>query len=169
MQDLGECKDRLHDQIRKVYSPFKKAEGQQVYNDYVDVKRAIYSRNRAREGAVLKQVQADYDAHAPREDIQEQLRGSVEFSEHVFPVLGPVKHALVERSRILEAFFCDRFGLSRRAYSEVEDCQRPDNLRERRAPRTSRKRKIALEFLDDPENVPPETKSCKLRPPTCRP
>ena len=104
LQDLYDCRDRMHDEIRSEYGLIHKAKGQEVYDDYVAVNRAICSRIRARERAVSKQIQEDYDAKAPSRDIAEQLSGSAEFSKHVSPIASTTKHAFCERSRIASAF-----------------------------------------------------------------
>jgi hypothetical protein len=194
MQDYYNCRNRLQDEIRDKFGPVAKAKGQQVYDDYIAVNRAICSKTRARERAILKQIQASYDATIPVRDIQEQLSGSAEFSKHVSCTLNAVNHAFVERSRIAEAFFCDKSAFASedghaRRLDIINDLIALCALRERRASRTSlkpkrvprsleeqeyaptksKKRKLALELLEDLENAQRESKSCKLESGVCRP
>ncbi len=60
---------------------------------------------KARERALKKQVQAEYDAIAPVKDIQAQLEGNTESVDQTVVTSGPVRYAFVERSRIAQAFF----------------------------------------------------------------
>ena len=65
VQDLYSCRERLHDEIRYKFGPIHQAKGQEVYDDYIAVNRAICSKLRMRQRAVIKQLQDVYDARAP--------------------------------------------------------------------------------------------------------
>ena len=60
---------------------------------------------KARERALKKQVQAEYDAIAPVNDIQAQLEGNAESVDRTVLTSVPIRYAFVERSRIAQAFF----------------------------------------------------------------
>ena len=150
LRDLYDLRDRLRDEIRNVYGPIHKAKGQEVYDDYVMVNRAICSQIHARKRAVIKQMQKDYDIKAPLRDIAEQRDGSDEFLKHVSPIAGTSEPTFRERSQIAKAFFCDKPVFE----SEDGPCERlmviSDmislcELRERRVPRVSLKRKSTPE------------------------
>ena len=187
IQVLYDCKDRLLDQIREEYGPIKKAKRQDVYDDYVAVNRAIYSKIRAREQAVLKQAQADYDANAAVKDIQEQLSGSVEFAKPISPILSTIEHASTERSRIAKAFFYDKLVFAAKDWF-TERLEIVNSLISLCAPRITAKRKLSLESLHDQDHIPltstshtrklalkdqdntaPDFKSRKLGPAICKP
>ena len=66
-------KQNLYDQIREKFNFIYRAEGQPIYNEYQQVKRDI-DRLLKQKGRVLKaQLQADYDAAAPMQDMLAQI------------------------------------------------------------------------------------------------
>lgn len=193
VRDLYDCKNQLLDEIREAYGPIAKAKGEGVYDDYVAVNRAIHSKFRMRERAVLKQSQADYDAEAPLKDIREQLAGSAEFLEPV-SLSSTTKHAFVERSCIAKAAFYDGSVFTAkdwfpRRLEIVNSLMALCALRERRPPRIylkrkatiesletqtkapskSKKRKLALECLEDQASTPPESASYDPSSDSCKP
>ena len=149
-RDLYVLRDRLRDEIRNDYGPIHKARGQEVYDDYVTVNRAICSQIHARKRAVINQMQKDYDIKAPLKDSAEQRCGSDEFLEHVSPITGTSEHTFRERSRIAKAFFCDKSvfesedGPSQRL-KVINDMISLCALQERRVPLVFLKRKSILE------------------------
>ena len=60
---------------------------------------------KARERELIKQIQKEYDAVAPVQDMRAQLEGDVELLSPILCILGRVRYAFVERSRIAKAFF----------------------------------------------------------------
>lgn len=60
---------------------------------------------KARERALKKQVQAEYDAIAPANDIQAQLEGNTESVDQTVPASGPIRYTFVEIARVAQAFF----------------------------------------------------------------
>ena len=51
------------------------------------------------------EIQREYDATAPVQDILAQLEGNDESVNSVLPTLGPIQYAFEERARIAKAFF----------------------------------------------------------------
>lgn len=60
---------------------------------------------KAREWALKKQVQAEYNAITPVNDIQAQLKGNAESIDQTVSTSGPIQYAFVERARVAQAFF----------------------------------------------------------------
>ncbi len=105
-QALCYRRDQLYHRIRS--SKFKflyRAEGEPIHDEYREAKRAVERLIKARERALKKQVQAEYDAIAPVNDIQAQLEGNAESVDRTVLTSGPIRYAFVERSRIAQAFF----------------------------------------------------------------
>ena len=177
VQKLRDHRDRLHGEIRERYGPMAKAVEEEIHNDYVAVKREVYSRVRARERAVLEQVQAEHDARAPVDDIQAQLGGDAEFARGAAPAPSQQQHVFAERARIAEAFFCDPSAFASesgqtRKLAILDDIIALCARRERRAPRThrkrengagSQKRKRDLESLGSLTTAQPDAKFCKTK------
>ena len=57
------------------------------------------------ERELMKQIQKEYDAVAPVQDMRAQLEGDVESLSPILSTSGRVRYAFVERSRIVKAFF----------------------------------------------------------------
>ncbi len=60
---------------------------------------------KARERELMKQIQKDYDAVAPVQDMRAQLEGDVELLSPIICTSGRVRYAFMKRSRIAKAFF----------------------------------------------------------------
>lgn len=60
---------------------------------------------KARERELIKQIQKEYDAVAPMQDIRAQLEGDAESLSTILSTSGRVRYAFMERSRIAKAFF----------------------------------------------------------------
>ncbi len=60
---------------------------------------------KARERELMKQIQKEYDAVAPVQDMRAQLEGDAESLSPIFCTSGSVRYAFMERSRIAKAFF----------------------------------------------------------------
>lgn len=106
IQTLCHHRDQLYHRIRT--SGFKflyRAKGQPIHDEYQEAKRAVERLIKARERAFKKQVQAEYDAIAPVNDIQAQLEGNAESIDQTVSASGPVRYAFVERARVAQAFF----------------------------------------------------------------
>jgi len=102
LQDLRQDASiqNLYDQIREKFNFIYQAEGQPIYDEYQQVKRDI-DRLLKQKGRVLKaQVQADYDAAAPMQDMLAQITVNDAVLSPVQPPPAPVKYAFEERARI---------------------------------------------------------------------
>ena len=53
----------------------------------------------------MKQIQKEYDAVTPVQDMRAQLEGDAESLNPILSTSGPVQYMFVERSRIAKAFF----------------------------------------------------------------
>ena len=53
----------------------------------------------------MKQIQKEYDAVTPVQDMRGQLEGDLESLNPILSTSGPVQYVFVERSRIAKAFF----------------------------------------------------------------
>ena len=115
----------------------------------------------------MKQAQVDYDDNAAVKDIQEQLSGSAEFAKPVSQALSTIKYAFTERSRIAKAFFYNKVVFAAKDWfterleivnSLLSLCARQGRL----APRISRKRKLAPESSDGQDKAPPTSNKRKL-------
>ena len=91
--------------IRHQFTFIYRAEGQAIYDQYEEAKRAVDRKIKARERELMKQIQKEYDAIAPVQDMRAQLEGDVELLSPILCTSGRVRYAFVERSRIAKAFF----------------------------------------------------------------
>lgn len=102
------CRHRVQLYHRIRTSEFKfvyRAKGQPIHDEYQEAKRAVERLIKVRERALKKQVQAEYDAIAPVNDIQAQLEGNAESIDQTVSTSRPVRYAFVERARVAHAFF----------------------------------------------------------------
>ena len=53
----------------------------------------------------MKQIQKEYDAVAPVQDIRAQLEGDIELLSPILYILGRVRYAFIKRLYIVKAFF----------------------------------------------------------------
>ncbi len=60
---------------------------------------------KARERELMNQIQKEYDAVAPVQDMRAQLEGDPESLRPILSTSGRVRYAFMERSRIAKAFF----------------------------------------------------------------
>ena len=142
--------DQLYHRIRT--SKFKflcRAKGQPIHNEYQEAKRAVERLIKARERALKKQVQAEYDAIAPVNDIQAQLEGNTESIDQTVSTFGPVRYAFVERARVAQAFFDPPSAFNAEGdvnwrVSIVNDLMSLCPLQEGRFRKASRKRKSRI-------------------------
>jgi len=143
IQELRQQQQNLYDQIREKLNFIYRAEGQPIYNEYQQVKRDI-DRLLKQKGRVLKaQLQADYDAAAPMQDMLAQITVNDAVLSPVQPPPAPVKYAFEERARIARAFFdppssAKHDGNLDRQVSIIEDFVSLCNRQERR-PRKPRR------------------------------
>ena len=104
---------------------------------------------KARERALKKQVQAEYDAIAPVNVIQAQLEGNAESIDQTVSTSGPIRYAFVEKARVAQAFFDPPSGFNAEGdlnwrVSIVDDLVSLCPLQEGRFRKTSRKRKSRI-------------------------
>ncbi len=105
IQELRGHQQDLYKQIRDNFKYIYRAEGQPIYNGYQQVKQDI-DRLLMEKGRALKaQLQADYDAAAPMQDMLAQLAVNEAILSPVPSCPAPVEYAFEERARIAQAFF----------------------------------------------------------------
>ena len=105
IQELRERQLYLYRQIRDKFYYIYRAESQPIYDEYQQVKRDI-DRLLKENGRALKvQVQADYDATAPMQDMLAQTAVNDAVLSPVQLPPAPIKYAFEERARIAQAFF----------------------------------------------------------------
>lgn len=105
IQELRGRRDELFQRIRHQFTFIYRAEGHAIYDQYEEAKRAVDRKIKTRERELLKQIHKEYDAVAPVQDMRAQLEGDTESLSPILSTSGPVRYALVERSRIAKAFF----------------------------------------------------------------
>ena len=105
IQELRGRRDELFQRIRHQFTFVYRAEGQVIYAQYEEAKRAVDRKIKARERELIKQIQQEYDTIAPVQDMRAQLEGDVELLSPVICTSGRVRYAFMERSRIAKAFF----------------------------------------------------------------
>ncbi|KAI9715683.1 MAG: hypothetical protein M1812_005835 [Candelaria pacifica] len=153
---LCRYRDHMFVAIRLEHGSVKnaKATGEPVYNEYQAVKRAAENTFRARERALLKQVQAEYDAAAPVNDIHEQLNGPAELFDRPLSGPGAARHAFIERTCIAEAFFDHPSAFTAddslaRRIGIIQDLALLCTFREIRTSAVCRKRRSRVESILD--------------------
>jgi len=150
IQALCYRRDQLYNRIRSSEFRFLyRAEGEPIHDEYQEAKRAVERLIKARERALKKQVQAEYDAIAPVNDIQAQLEGNAESVNRTVLTSGPIRYAFVERSRIAQAFFDPLSALGAEGdvgwrVSIVDDLVSLCTLQEGRFRKASRRRKTRV-------------------------
>ncbi|KAI4209059.1 MAG: hypothetical protein LQ351_007980, partial [Letrouitia transgressa] len=102
---LREYQQDLYNRIRKKYGFIYRAEGQRIYKEYQQVKRDIDRLLKEKVRASKVQIQADYDAKAPMQDMLAQLAVNHAALSPVEPLPAPVQYTFEERARIARAFF----------------------------------------------------------------
>ncbi len=105
IRELREQQQILYDQIRKKFNFIYRAEGQPIYVEYQQVKRDIDHLLKEKGRALKAQLQADYDAAAPMQDMLAQTTVNDAVLSPVQHPPAPVKYAFEERARIARAFF----------------------------------------------------------------
>ncbi len=105
IQELRGRRDELFQRIRQQFMFIYRAEGHTIYGQYQEAKRAVDRKIKARERELMKQIQKEYDAVAPVQDMRAQLEGDAESLSPILCTSGSVQYAFVERSRIAKAFF----------------------------------------------------------------
>ena len=105
IQELRERQQYLYGQIREKFYYIYRAEGQPIYDEYQQVKRDIDRLLKEKGRALKAQLQADYDATAPMQDMLAQIAVNDAVLSPVQPLPAPVKYAFEERARIAQAFF----------------------------------------------------------------
>ena len=105
IQELRGRRDKLFQRIRHQFTFIYRAEGQAIYDQYEEAKRAVDRKIKARERELMKEIQKEYDTIAPVQDMRAQLEGDVELLSPILCSSERVRYAFVERSRIAKAFF----------------------------------------------------------------
>lgn len=106
IKDLCHRRDQLFNCIRDKFQFLYRAEGEPIHDQYKEAKRAVERLLKARERDLKKQIQAEYDAIAPLQDIRAQLAGGeAESIDPILPIPRSFEYAFAERSRIATAFF----------------------------------------------------------------
>jgi len=160
IQELRKHQQDLYEQIRDKFRYIYRAEGQPVYDEYQQVKRDVDRILKEKRRALKAQLQGDYDAAAPMQDMLAQLAVNDAVLSPVQPPPVPVEYAFEERARIAQAFFdppssakCD--GNLDRQISIVDDlvslCTRQE--RRPRKPRRSWEDDTATSSSDDTTDV----------------
>ena len=93
IQRLREYQQDLYNSIRKKYNFIYRAEGQPIYNEYQQVKREIDRLLKEKGRAFKAQMQADYDATAPTQDMLAQIAADETVLRHQSSI--PLRNALV--------------------------------------------------------------------------
>ncbi len=104
-KELRGRRDELFQRIRHQFTFIYRAEGQAIYDQYEEAKRAVDRKIKARERELMNQIQKEYDAVAPVQDMRAQLEGDPESLRPILSTSGRVRYAFMERSRIAKAFF----------------------------------------------------------------
>ena len=105
IRELRGCRDKLVRRVRDEFKFIYRAKGHPIYEHYEEAKRAVDRKIKERERELKKQIQREYDATAPVQDILAQLEGNEESVSPILPTPGPVVYAFEERARIAKAFF----------------------------------------------------------------
>ncbi len=105
IQELRGRRDELFQRIRQQFTFVYRAEGQAIYDEYEEAKRAVDRKIKARERELMNQIQKEYDAVAPVRDMRAQLEGDAESLRPILSTSGRVRYAFMERSRIAKVFF----------------------------------------------------------------
>ncbi len=105
IQELRGRRDELFQRIRQQFIFIYRAEGQAIYDQYEEAKRAVDRKIKARERELINQIQKEYDAVAPVQDMRAQLVGDPESLSLILSTSGRVRYAFMERSRIAKVFF----------------------------------------------------------------
>ncbi len=150
IKELYHHRDQLYHRIRT--SEFKflyRAKGESIHDEYQEVKRAVNRLIKARERALKKQVQAEYDVIASMNDIQAQLEGNAESIDQTVSTSESIRYAFVERACIAQAFFdppsaFDAEGDVGWRVSIVDDLVSLCPLQEGRFRKVSRRRRIRV-------------------------
>ncbi len=105
IQELRGRRDELFQRIRHQFTFIYRAQGQAIYDQYEEAKRAVDRKIKARERELIKQIQKEYDTIAPVQDMRAQLEGDMELLSPIICISERVRYAFMERSRIAKAFF----------------------------------------------------------------
>lgn len=105
IQGMRKHRRDLYNQIRKSFGFIYRAIGQPIYDKYQRAKRDIDRMLKEKGRALKAQLQAEYDAMAPIQDMLDQLADN---NTMLSPVQSPQilpEYTFEERSRIAQAFF----------------------------------------------------------------
>ena len=107
IQELRSQSEKLYCEIRDKFTFIYRAKGQPMHDQYQRLRLDTYSAIRARERAILVDVQQTYDAMVPLQDMQEQINGNTQsiVTQLTHDVL---QYGFAERFRIANAFLASR-------------------------------------------------------------
>ena len=88
IQELRGRRDELFQRIRYQFTFVYRAEGQAIYDQYEEAKRAVNRKIKARERELIKEIQKGYDIIASVQDMRAQLEGDVSCSGLFFAPQG---------------------------------------------------------------------------------
>ena len=111
IQQLLFTQQGLYNKIRKAFKFIYKAEGEAVHEDYRRARLQLYAAIRSQERAKLAQIQDEYDATVPLQDMLEQINGNTKPINAEFR-LGEISYSFPERFRIAKAFFDSKIAIS---------------------------------------------------------
>ena len=156
IQELRRRQHELFEQIRDQFRFIYRAKGQLIHDEYEQIKRDIDCILKERKRALKSQLQAEYDAAAPMQDMLAQMAVDEAAPSPVQPRPAPIEYAFEERARIAQALFdppqsAKAGGNLERQIAVVDDmislCTRQE--RRPRKPRQSWDEKTATSSSDD--------------------
>ena len=162
IQTLRTRRDDLFRQVRAKFQFIYKAKGEPIHDAYQRARLDTHGAIRQRERAILREIQKEYDATAPLQDIQEQINGNAE-TVNARLVVGLVEYPFPERFRIAKAFLDSESRPaddSSARLALIEDlillCRRQEiRLCTRLRKTKAQPYEIAVD-VDDPEPEPPQ-------------
>ena len=103
IQELRGRQRDLFERIRKQFNYIYRAKGQPIHDEYEQIKRDIDRALKGKMRALKSQLQANYDADAPMQDMLAQMAVGEALPSPVKPPPAPAEYAFEERARIAQA------------------------------------------------------------------
>ena len=119
----SQCEQLFYD-IRNEFTFVYRAKGKPIHDHYQKARLDAHGAIRARERAILIEIQARYDATMPLQDMQEQINGNTESIETQL-TRDMVKYSFAERFRLADVFLTSR---SKRQYNVTDRAIFVDDL-----------------------------------------
>ena len=156
IQELRGRQQNLFQQIRDQFTFVYRAKGQPIHDEYEQIERDIDCIVKERKRALKSQLQAEYDAAAPMQDMLALMAVDEAAPSPVQPPPAPIEYAFEERARIAQTLFdppqsAKPDGNLERQIAIVDDLISLCTRRERR-PRKSRRSwedKMVINSSDD--------------------